>query len=137
MTLNLILRYQSNCYFINPKDIAHTFIIIRFEKPVIERTIISRERIHARACTYNHVCIFPMDAVGPTTDGDSTMITWYRCLTMSQEEFRVGISIPPPRNHPLELAQGCVPDEWSAILLSYQWPDLTLHRATGNTIHGP
>lgn len=70
------------------------FLIIRFEKPVIERTIISRERINARACTYNHVCIFPMDAVGPTTDGDSAMITWYRCLTMSQEEFRVGISIP-------------------------------------------
>lgn len=59
------------------------------------------------------------------------MITWYRRLTMSQEEFRVGISILHPVTTPplpLKLAQGCVLDEWSAILLSYQWSDLTLYR---------
>lgn len=107
-----------------------TRLIIRCERnpSSVERMIISWECIHA-AHTCSHVCVFPMDAIGPGRG----LYHDYMVSAPYNEPGRIPRRYlhSAPRNHPpppLELAQGCVLDEWSAILLSYQWPDLTLYR---------
>lgn len=100
-------RYREIRYYTSQEDgILFFFLIIRSDRPVVKRMIISCEHIRARGHTCNHVCAFPMDAVAPTTDEDSTVITWYRRLTMGQEEFRVGISILHPVTTPPNSPKG-------------------------------
>jgi len=64
-----------------------------------------------------------MDAVG-LRDGRGLCEDDYIVSTPYNEPGRIPRRYlhSAPRIHPLELAQGCVPDKWSAILLSYQWP---------------
>lgn len=96
-------------------------LIIRFAQPIVERVVISRERIHARAI----LCVlYPRTRLSSVTDGDSCEDD-YMVSAPYNEPGRIPRRYlhSAPRNHPLKLAQGCVPDKWSAILLSYQWPD--------------
>jgi len=81
---------------------------------------------------------FPWSRLGSVTDGDSArMITWYRRLTMSQEEFRVGISILHPVTTPWNSPKGVSRINGRLSYWAINGLTLTLHRATGNTVHGP
>lgn len=97
----------------------------------------ARTHPRTRGRTCNLVCVFPMDTVGHGPGDSAKMITRYRRLTMSQEEFRVRISILHPVTTPWNSPKGVSRINARLSYWAINGPTLTLHRATGNAVHGP